>query len=382
MTTPPTPPTSSPLRSSSPLPTSSPAGGAPPPGPAIPLSALLADEELGLRLVAGADDPAAVAVHWVHTSEMADPLPYLLGGELLLTAGVQLAEPERSARSYAQRVVAAGGAALGFGVAPVYDTVPDALVEACARAGLPLLEVPPRTTFTAVGRAVWRLMGQARHRELRRVTEAQQALATAAARPDPVPAVLHALASRLPGRTVLYAGDGRPYAAAGRPLPDPVESALNRLAARAAAGTASAADTVEGTHLTAYALGGTRGLALGVATGSREPGDHTVAGVAVVLLSLLTARHQGADEATRTAALVRLLLGAAPAEAAAALGPAPWTVVHAQGEGPPPALGTPLLDTADGTVRALLPHGHEVAEHPGWTVGVSAPSTPADLPAA
>ncbi|MCK8676542.1 PucR family transcriptional regulator [Streptomyces lichenis] len=353
-----------------------------PPGPAIPLSALLADEELGLRLIAGAEDPAAVAVHWVHTSEMADPFPYLLGGELLLTAGVQLAEPERGARAYAERVVAAGGAALGFGLAPVYDTVPDALVEACAHTRLPLLEVPPRTTFTAVGRAVWRLMGQARHRELRRVTEAQQALASAAARPDPVPAVLHALASRLPGRAVLYAGDGRRYAEAGRALPDGTEQALGRLAARVTTGTASAADTVDGAQLTAYALGGTHGLALALATGPREPGDHTVAGVAVVLLSLLTARHQGADEATRTAALVRLLLGAAPEEAAAPLGPAPWTVVHAQGEGPPPALGTPLVDTGDGTVRALLPHGHEVAEHPGWTLGVSAPAAPGELPAA
>ncbi|MFJ8647124.1 PucR family transcriptional regulator ligand-binding domain-containing protein [Streptomyces sp. NPDC093546] len=358
-----------------------------PPGPVIPLSALLAREDLGLRLIAGSPE---AELHWVHTSEMADPYPYLLGGELLLTAGVQLTDPER----YVGRVVAAGAAALGFGVTPVYDTVPDALVAACARHGLPLLEVPPRTPFTAVGRAVWRLMAQARHHELRRVTEAQQSLATAAARPDPVPAVLHALASRLSGRAALYAPDGTEYAAAGRPVEPGAREALERLAGvlRAGRGTgsraASATDTSGGVHLAAYALGGDLRLTLALATARREPGDHTIAGVAVVLLSLLTAPHQGADEAARSTALVRLLLGAAPADVAPLLGEAPWTVVHARGEGPPPPLGTPLLDLGEpGAVRALLPAGREPAPHPGWTLGVSAPAAPdglgeADLQAA
>ncbi|MFJ8587772.1 PucR family transcriptional regulator ligand-binding domain-containing protein [Streptomyces sp. NPDC093595] len=350
----------------------------PPPGPAVPLGDLLAREDLGLRLIAGSP---GTGVHWVHASEMADPYPYLLGGELLLTAGVQLADPER----YVARVVAAGAAALGFGVAPVHDTVPDGLVAACARHGLPLLEVPPGTPFAAVGRAVWRLMEQARHHELRRVTQAQQALASAAARPDPVPAVLAALASRLGGRAALYAADGTEYAAAGRPVAPEAAAALVRLAGvlRTGARPSSATDTAAGVHLAAYALGGERRLALGVAAARREPGDHTVAGVAVVLLSLLTAPHQGAEEAARSGALVRLLLGAAPAEVAPLLGDAPWTVVHARGEGPVPALGTPLVDAGEGMVRALLPSGREpAAPPPGWTFGVSAPADPGGLGAA
>ncbi|GGU42249.1 PucR family transcriptional regulator [Streptomyces lavendofoliae] len=362
--------------------TQSAAGPVPaPPAPPVPLSALLSREDLGLRLLAGSP---GTDVHWVHTSEMADPYPYLLGGELLMTAGVQLTDPER----YVARVAGAGAAALGFGVTPVYDTVPEGLVAACVRHGLPLLEVPPRTPFAAVGRAVWRLMAEARHRELRRVTDAQQALATAAARPDPVPAVLRALASRLAGRAALYAPDGSERAAAGRPVDPAALEALARLVRvlRTGGHPASAADTVDGAHLAAYALGGGRGLALGVASGHREAGDHTIAGVAVVLLSLLTAPHQGADEATRSAALVRLLLGAAPADVAPLLGDAPWTVVHARGEGAPPhgppPLGTPLVDAREGTVRALLPAGRDIAPHPGWTLGVSAPAAPDGLGAA
>ncbi|MDX2593543.1 PucR family transcriptional regulator ligand-binding domain-containing protein, partial [Streptomyces sp. WI03-4A] len=192
-----------------------------PPTPPVPLAALLAREDLALRQIAGPAAPG-VAIHWAHTSEMADPYPYLLGGELLLTAGVHVpreADAERLGDyfgGYVSRIVAAGGAALGFGLAPVHDTVPPALVAACEAASLPLLEVPPRTTFSGVARAVWQLMAQARLAELRRVTEAQQSLAAAASRPDPVPAVLRQLAQRLGGRAVLHGPDGGEIAAAGR----------------------------------------------------------------------------------------------------------------------------------------------------------------------
>ncbi|MEV5441582.1 PucR family transcriptional regulator [Streptomyces sp. NPDC052644] len=371
-------------------------------GPPVRLAALLARPELGLRLVAG--DPGA-ELHWVHTSEMADPYPYLLGGELLLTAGVQLADAGADPARFVARAAEAGAAALGFGVTPVYDTVPGALAEACARYGLPLVEVEPGTTFAAVARAVWRLMADARLHELRRVTDAQRALATAAARPGPVPAVLKVLAGRLGGRAALYAPDGTEFAAAGRGLTPEEAAALDRLVAvvaRAERRPSSAADTVAGgtsgtggtggpgasgqVRLAAYSLGtGREGLTLGLALARHEEADQRIAETAMVLLSLLTAPHQGADEAARSAALVRLLLGARPEEVAPLLGEAPWTVVHARGGdplAPPPALGTPLVDASDGTVRALLPAGRDAAPQPGWTLGVSAPVGPDALAAA
>ncbi|MFJ6615555.1 PucR family transcriptional regulator [Streptomyces sp. NPDC091289] len=409
-----------------PQPTPPPPG---PPTPPIPLAELLAREELGLRRIAG---PADADLLWVHTSEMADPYPYLLGGELLLSAGVLLTDPDH----YVGRLVEAGAAALGFGVRPVYESVPDALIEACDRYGLPLLEVPPKTPFTTIARAVWRLMAEARHRELRRVTRAQQALATAAARPDPVPAVLHQLAAQLGGRAVLLTARGEEVHAAGRApadepptagrrLPPDAAGALTRLArvvARERPGSpTSATDTHDGTHLAAYALGGGEGLVLALATRHRESGDHTVAGIAVVLLSLLAAPHQGADAAGRSAALVRMLLGASPAEVAPLLGSTgPWTVIHARRTNGAPAdaltagalgasLGTALVDAGRGgdeAVRVLLPSplgtepnparadpatdsrsatGHDparVTPQPGWTLGASAPTPVTALDAA
>src|SRR4051812_19067322 len=203
-----------------------------PPTPPVPLTALLAREDLALRQIAGPSDPHIV-IHWAHTSEMADPYPYLLGGELLLTAGVHIPEAAGSGTyfdDYVSRIVAAGGAVLGFGLAPVHDTVPRALVAACDAHDLPLLEVPPQTTFSGVARAVWQLMAQARLAELRRVTEAQQSLASAAARPDPVPSVLRRLAQRVGGWAVLYGPDRTEIAQAGRVPGEAVRDALGDLA--------------------------------------------------------------------------------------------------------------------------------------------------------
>ncbi|WP_353942711.1 PucR family transcriptional regulator ligand-binding domain-containing protein [Streptomyces sp. HUAS MG91] len=370
---------------------SSPSPGAVPPLSTVPLSALLTRTELGLRQLAG--PPAEeVPVHSVHTSELSDPNPYLLGGELLLTAGVHA--PDETGTDayydgYVERIVAAGAAALGFGVAPVHDTVPSGLVAACERRRLALVEVPERTTFSAVGRALWDLMTAVRHLELRRVTEAQQGLATAAARPDPVPAVLRQLAQRTGGFAVLLGPDGTEPQRAGTPPSEAAEAALADLVRVVLPATtrlfptpASASDEVAGVQLSAYALGGSGDRALGLATGTRAPGDHTIAGVAVVLLSLLQGEHQSTGDVRRSAALVRLLLGDGPGDADGLLdAPGGWRVVHAQSQGtrPVPPLGTPLVDATASLVRALVPAGQDVVAHDGWTLGVSAPAGPGEL---
>lgn len=356
-----------------------------PPTPPVPLAALLAREDLALRQIAGPADPDMM-IHWAHTSEMADPYPYLLGGELLLTAGVHIPDAAGSGTyfdDYVSRIVAAGGAALGFGVAPVHDTVPRALVAACEAYELPLVEVPPQTTFSGVARAVWQLMAQARHAELRRVTEAQQSLAAAASRPDPVPSVLRQLARRVGGRAVLYGPEGVEIASAGRAQGDDVREALAELAQLVTErSSTTATDTTAGTHLAAYALGAGHGFVLGVASPHRDPGDHTIASVAAVLLSLLTGEHQSGTGAARSSALVRLLLGAGPETVAPLLGGDRWLVVHARPDAHSPdpvaasalgaTLGSPLVDLAEDVVRILVPAGRETEPQPGWTLGVSA----------
>ncbi|MGW9042240.1 helix-turn-helix domain-containing protein [Streptomyces lydicus] len=403
----------------------------------MPLTELLARTDLGLRQIAGPRED--VAIHWVHTSEMADPVPYLLGGEMLLTAGMHLAEVTGGAPAlesyldgYAARTVAAGAAALGFGIAPVHDTVPAALAAACDRHGLPLVEVPAGTPFTAVESAVWQAVTEARHRELTRLSEAQRALAAAAARPDPAAAVLRALSRHGRGWTALLAPDGTEHGSSGPRPVDAVRAAAGRLAQvvggdGGAGGPSSATDALPGTQLSAYALTGRgpgrQALALVVAADPHDPPAHTIAGVAAVLLSLITgpAGDRGPAATGHAAALVRLLVGARPAEVAPLLGAPLWTVVHAErrrettgsAASLATALGTPLIApalTAGGTgpgagaaetegtragtpagagalpaggaLRALVPGDREITAQPGWTLGVSAPAPVEELPAA
>ncbi|MFC4494100.1 PucR family transcriptional regulator [Streptomyces ovatisporus] len=406
-----------------------------PPTVPVPLSVLTDDPELGMRQVAGPEHPETL-VYAVHTSEMADPLPYLLGGELLLSAGVHCpAAPDSTAgvatdsavgtgvdsaavpgqrdgdgsaeehwKRYVTRSVEAGAAALGFGIAPVHDRVPAALVRACDRQGLPLVEVPEGTPFTAVARTVWQAITQRRHQALRRLSEAQRTLAAAAAGPNPVPAVLGQLAQRLDAWAVLLTADGRELTRAGSPPSEEVRSELAALTGRLRPGPSSVAADVGDLHLSVYGLGGRKPLALGVCAPHRGPVDGSIAAVAVVLLSLLTERRAVAVEEQRSAALVRLMLGAPVKEAARLLngGQQRWVVVHGRrrggraGRSPAgdgncsgdsgrtddpftaaalaAALGTTLVDLAGDELRALVPAGDgRVQPQQGWALGVSAP---------
>src|SRR5258708_4291901 len=58
--------------------------------------------ELGLELASGAES-AAAHVRWVHSTELLDPTPWLKGGELLLTTGLQLDGP-KSQREFIARL--------------------------------------------------------------------------------------------------------------------------------------------------------------------------------------------------------------------------------------------------------------------------------------
>ncbi|MFE3886994.1 PucR family transcriptional regulator, partial [Streptomyces lydicus] len=87
----------------------------PPSTPPVPLADLLARTDLGLRQIAGPRE--GVAIHWVHTSEMADPVPYLLGGEMLLTAGLHLADVTGDTGAAGTDASEAGAGAAGAGAA-------------------------------------------------------------------------------------------------------------------------------------------------------------------------------------------------------------------------------------------------------------------------
>lgn len=153
---------------------------------------VLALPELALRPLHLAD--AGAAVRWVATSELADPTPFLEGGEVLLTTGLDTAGWGAEWDGYVDRLAAAGVVAVGLAVELTHRRAPDELLAACRRHRMNLLEVPRATTFVAISRTVARLLEEAERTEAQTTLAVQRRLTEAAMRADDVPAVLDALA--------------------------------------------------------------------------------------------------------------------------------------------------------------------------------------------
>ena len=92
-------------------------------------------DEVGLELAAG-EEAADAPVRWVHITELPDPTPWLSGGELLLTTGMQLDGRRRAARVRA-RLADHHLAGLGFGTGFEHDEIPPALARRGRAARLP-----------------------------------------------------------------------------------------------------------------------------------------------------------------------------------------------------------------------------------------------------
>ncbi len=345
----------------------------------VPLTALVDRTELGLTVLVGADDLDR-PVCWAHVSELVDPVPYLLGQELLLTAGVTLPD---DLDAYVSGLVGRGVSALGFGVTPVHNAVPAELVDACRAHGLPLVAVPPGTPFLAVSQAVGTALAEAQNAELRLLADSQRVMTRAAVRPSPVDGTLAALADALECWALLLDAGGEVLARTGL-APEPTDD-LRGLAARVAAGRGprSAGTRIDADHvaLTPVEQIGRRPSVLVIGRArSFSVADRAVVAVALALLALL---RQDPDPAARLAA--RLLFGGDSAELLERLvGDSSFQVVAGAGEESyerlADTLGTPLVDVLPEGFRAVVAAGS--VSDPDLVVGVSAPATAAELPAA
>src|ERR687894_1266921 len=104
--------------------------------------------EMGLELAAG-QDGADAPVRWVHISELPDPTPWLSGGELLLTTGIQLGGEERQ-REFVRLLSGHHLAGLGFGTGFDHERLPEALLDEAGRCDFPVFEVPYEMPFIAL----------------------------------------------------------------------------------------------------------------------------------------------------------------------------------------------------------------------------------------
>jgi purine catabolism regulator len=126
---------------------------------------------VGLELAAG-EEGASAPVRWVHSTELPDPTPWLSGGELILTTGIQLPDA-KAQREFVRRVAGHGLAGIGFGTGLAHANLPRALVTEAQRLGLPLFEVPFELPFIAITERAFTQLVNEEYDVLRRSTAIQ-----------------------------------------------------------------------------------------------------------------------------------------------------------------------------------------------------------------
>ncbi|HEV7750385.1 MAG TPA: PucR family transcriptional regulator [Baekduia sp.] len=160
-------------------------------------------------------------VRWVHISELADPTPWLSGGELLLTTGLAIETPEAQ-RAYIARLADHGLAGLGFGTGFAHQSVPEALIEAAAERDFPIVEIPYDTPFIAVTEKAFGRLVNEQYALLQRSIAVQERLQRIVLSERGLDAIASALATLIGGTAVVFDGRGEPQAlhAFRRELPD------------------------------------------------------------------------------------------------------------------------------------------------------------------
>jgi purine catabolism regulator len=123
-------------------------------------------DELGLQLLSG-EEQADAHVRWVHSTELSDPTPWLKGGELLLTTGIQLTTPALQ-REFVERLADHRIAGLGFGTGLAHRRLPAALLGAARKRDFPLFEVPYELPFIAITERVFAQLVDERYELLQR----------------------------------------------------------------------------------------------------------------------------------------------------------------------------------------------------------------------
>jgi purine catabolism regulator len=351
------------------------------------LASLVHHSALKLGVRAG-QDRLETAVRWAHASELDDPVPYMEGGELLLTTAVKLdAEDTDAMRRYVRRLRNAGVVGLGFAVGVNYDHIPQALVTAAVEEDLPLLEVPRRTPFIAISKAVSAAIAAEQYQAVTAGFEVQRELTRTLGTEGPA-ALVARLAAYVDGWAALYDASGALVAAA----PDWAARRAARLTAdvqrlrerpapvSAVVGGADDREDEDRVELQSLGTGRRAGGVLAVGTGAPlGTAERYAVHSAVALLTLTTDRSQSLREAEQRlgAAVLRMLLAGEPDHARAVAGElygtlldAPFRMILAEVvPGGVPAEGEvavdPLGTLADALESAAARGGESVLLVPG-----------------
>jgi len=170
----------------------------------LTLKELIADTDT--RLLAG-ESGLDLPIRWVHMSELLDPTPWLSGGEVLLTTGMQLDTPRRQ-RDFVALLADHQLAGLGFGIGFGHEQVPEALVQAACKLEFPVFQVPYEVPFIAITEAAFSKLVNEQYAVLRRALSAQERLERVVLSERGLEALAATLAALIGASVYVYDGRG------------------------------------------------------------------------------------------------------------------------------------------------------------------------------
>jgi purine catabolism regulator len=167
--------------------------------------------EMGLDLAAG-EDGADAPVRWVHISELPDPTPWLSGGELLLTTGIQLGSEKRQ-REFIKLLAGHHLAGLGFGTGFDHESLPEALLAEADKRSFPVFEVPYDMPFIALTEKAFTRLVNEQYEVLQRGIAIHKRLERLVLEERGLDAVVRALSAATGGAVWVLSARGEPIAA-------------------------------------------------------------------------------------------------------------------------------------------------------------------------
>lgn len=267
---------------------------------------ILADllDDPALRLLPIVEERRDDPVRWVATSELEDPAPFLEGGEVLLTTGLDTVGWSQEWDGYVLRLAGAGVVAIGLAVGLTYPAAPAELVDACRRHRVDLFEVPRDIRFVAISQALAAQVQRQEASAARAALEAQRLLTQAALR-DGEPLVLLGALAEVGAMAAVVGRNGVPALGPLGARPELFEAGavedavakMRREGLRAAASLTSPGGTVL-VHPLGVKGRPDRYLVVGFVGRVGDTQRSTVA-TAVALLSLAEERRRAGREAER-----------------------------------------------------------------------------------
>jgi purine catabolism regulator len=165
----------------------------------LSVRSLLDEFDLDLAVEGGS---GSSPIRWVHISELEDPTPFLSGGELLLTTGINLKTAARQ-RRFVRLLAGKDAAGLGLAVGADHVELPPALVEEAEAQGLPLFELPFELPFIAITEwASTRLINEG-YEALERSVEVHARLERLVLAERGLPEIMRAIAESVSGAAML-----------------------------------------------------------------------------------------------------------------------------------------------------------------------------------